>query len=441
MTLTTIWAACGLNPDHSVYGAFEDLGSRLRSKNIALLLFTPGRLNRQFNGLFPIQVPFSVADFSTALVLPTSDETTLRELLSIEQAWARGGMIDADAVQRGMGVWDSVAELTRPCAILSWHTTPPLSHLHRRIADRRRAAWWSLEMGPLPETLDLSFGQVSRSNLATVLSMRRSESSDKEIDERIAELQSYYLQLVERHYPESNLPLSEERTRKLLSTSGSKILFIGSNDIACGAALSPPRAAIGTGERCSPFVASSQDALDLLAYSVASVVPGATIWVRPHPGETLSIDAVSKLGIKAELTVSEDLTWLIRHADVAACIASNAQLQLALWGKPQISFADGYLTGRGVAYDVRSTQDLTRGLAQALSAGGWTSRDRRGKELIALLFDRHLVGIKDETPTRLRIADLADLLVGFRDFAEPITTDADSLARDVTSLLDGSRGI
>jgi hypothetical protein len=44
----------------------------------------------------------------------------------------------------------------------------------------------------------------------------------------------------------------------------------------------------------------------------------------------------------------------------------------------------------------------------------------------------------DSTPTRLRISDLADLLAGFRDFAEPIDRDSASLADEINALVRAS---
>jgi hypothetical protein len=375
----------------------------------------------------------SIAALPGASKGTNDDAPTMRQLKAIEHAW--GFPADLQAIASGMDVWDAVADLTQPCAILSWHTTPPISHLHRRIADRRRTPWWSLELGPLPQTLDLSFGQVFRSNLTSSMTMRRGDYQDADLEARIAGIRSYYGNLAERHYPGSNQPLLSERIDALVGPSGPKILFIGSFDPACGVALSPPHAPSGAGERCSPYVGSSQDALDRLAMALMAAAPDATIWVRPHPGHTLSLNTIAALGLKAELTAAEDLVWLMRQADVSACMASNAQLQLALWGRPQISFASGYLAGRDVAYDVRSDEELRQGLVDALAGVDWASRERRGKEAIALLFDRQLVGMKNETPTHLRISDFADLIAGFKGFSPSIQRDGAALVAEVQELL------
>lgn len=429
----TVWAYCGLDQEYPVYGAFDELGECLRKKDITLMVFTRASVESERGGFLPIQAPLSIAALPGASKGTNDDAPTMRELKAIEHAW--GFPADLQAIANGMDVWDAVADLTQPCAILSWHTTPPISHLHRRIADRRRTPWWSLELGPLPQTLDLSFGQVFRSNLTSSITMRRGDYRDDDLEARITGIRSYYGELAERHYPENNRLLPSERMAALVGPPGPKILFIGSFDPACGVALSPPHAAPGAGERCSPYVGSSQDALDRLAAALAAVAPGATIWVRPHPGHTLSLDAMSALGLKAELTAVEDLVWLMRQADVSACMASNAQLQLALWGKPQISFASGYLASRDVAYDVRSDEELRQGLIDALAGVDWASRERRGKEAIALLFDRQLVGMKNETPTHLRISDFADLIAGCKGFSPPIQHDGAALVTAVQELL------
>jgi hypothetical protein len=432
---TTIWATCGLAHRHPIYSAFDALGKQLRRSGIELFLFTQATLEN-CDGVSAVVVPLSVSALLSGPNHAVTDQLTLQELTAIERAWGFGG--EASLVARGMNVWDAIAELTQPCAILSWHTTSPLSHVQRRIADRRRTPWWSLELGPLPQTLDLSFGQVFRANLAASITMRRADYTDEALAVRVAEIRAYYTQLAERHYPEHNLPVAADRASLLLRPRRPKVLYIGSSDAGCGAALSPPHASAGAGERCSPFVSSSQGALDHLGRALAAVAPGATLWVRPHPGHALSLEALASLNIQVEVTATEDLTWLMQHADLSACVASNAQLQLTLWGKPQISFASGYLTGRGVAYEARSAEELERCLKEALSGKDWDARKRRGEEAIALLFDRQLVGNRDETPTRLKLGDLADLLSSFRDFAPAIARDDREMRKAVQDLIDGA---
>lgn len=432
-----VWSTCWLWVDDPIYDAFDTLGRELASVDHTLVVFTRAPMRTPRPGFVAIPIAFfpppETADAGETS--PTScsfdDPATIDEVARLVSLWEADKSIAADrcssraAVERWCGDWQAAFDAMQPSAVLSWGTTAPLGHLHRRLAGRRHVAWWALERGPFPETLDMSPGQSAMVGLSTQLALLRTERSVASVDERFEAIRSYYSGTTARHYAGTDVPTAD-REAALLGGPGKKVLFVGSYDVGSGLAMAAPAAKDGrrSGERTATLVDSSRQAAVAACEASAALAEQGTpitVWLRPHPASPFTLNDAETRGLTTIDVAADDLAWLFAQADVVVGLQSSTHTWGLLWETPQIMLALGPLAGRGAVVEAFSPEALVSALGSALQVAPNSTLQvaqrqaaiRAGREAVVLAFDRHLVGWGQQTPTELTVADMALVISRF----------------------------
>ena len=114
-----------------------------------------------------------------------------------------------------------------------------------------------------------------------------------------------------------------------------------------------------------------------------------------------------------------DSRWLISHADACVTLATGLQFQCLMLDCPLITLGNDFLMGRNIAFETHMEAELAPNLKRALARDGWQDRLQHGRALIASMFEHELFGIDDQTPTKLKLGDMALLFSRYANYQPP----------------------
>ncbi|WP_155913903.1 hypothetical protein [Asticcacaulis sp. AC466] len=431
---------CYLEQHDEIYKIFSEIGIQLLEDGIELIVVGNWTEPPDYPGFHAVVLPFLLSEqgrdyynFYAASKLPMSIDADA-EFAAIDQQWGPSaqGLEFNYFLQRAVAFWQTIFEILSPVAVLPWGVTAPVSRVMLRMAQIRQIPAYIIERGYLEDTVMLSAsGQtaLSPSTYAPDLVLKAKDLAYPKKDwERI---KTYYSIKESDRYQQNNILISEDRLHQFANLNGPVFLYIGSNDRGSG--LSFHHHALG--EKNSPAFESSKEALEEVCVCLKRVYPDCTLIYKPHPATKFEIEADDLTIINAS---DVKLTQLIDYADVVINLSSGSQFHTILQEKPLVTLANSFLTGRSVAYEVHTLDDIETQLSLAVTRTGLEERLARGRALMVQLYDRYLYGTKPTTPTRLFTSDITEVIKRYKNYVPKKDQKFVNNIDEFRAFLDGS---
>ncbi|MDQ0456062.1 hypothetical protein [Rhizobium paknamense] len=423
-----IWWCCFLECGDKIYESISEIGLIIKKYGHQLVVIgSPGDYTR-YAGFEHIAVSVSLVAQGQELVeIPGASSlpmtlTSLPELLETESFWtgAKPTFETEFNILKAARFWEKSFEIMQPSVIIVWGSTAPFSRLLLRIANLTQTPSYVAERGLTENTLMLNLlGQCIVSNIGTKLSFIQSKVSEKEVAKEWEIIKNYYKNTKERNYKKSQANLGAALIAEKASGGGPKVLFLGAFDLGSGLAFRDK----ALGGRFARAHLSSQEAAQAVASALSSNHPGAMLINKAHPASPYDLandhENINILNVK-----DADFRELIEASDVIVTPISTTQVYGFIYEKPVVTLSNSFFTGRNITYDVTEDYSLGTALNDAINHVDWEKKFRRARSLIVNLFRDEFVGLTDDVPCRLKVADLARHLALFKEYRPYQSEDA-----------------
>src|SRR5690606_20932374 len=139
------------------------------------------------------------------------------------------------------------------------------------------------------------------------------------------------------------------------------------------------------------------------------VAPEALVLFKPHPADKTNyiLDGPCSVVTCDEQNINE----LICLSDVCVSLSTTSLARCIVEDKPILLLGLSEISMKGVAYEVHNESEIGAAIQAAIYRVDFEERKRKGHAFLRTLFNEYLVGVTDEVPTRLGVADLARYVV------------------------------
>ncbi|MBL9137235.1 MAG: methyltransferase domain-containing protein [Verrucomicrobiales bacterium] len=387
-----------------------------------------------------ITVPLWLHGFGQAYKVPTSpitlEQPLAQALASRDRSWSKQENRDLAEFYSGLAVCQHVLRTLlkelQPAAVMVWGSSLPQSVVLQHLAIQHGIPCWVLERGLLPRTLmvemagnggctelNWSFSALQGQRFANTThrftaAQQALRNADASIDSR-----------TEGSTPES--------VRRKLNPDGRRIIAaLLQHDLASGLI---PTSYLGS-KIHAPGIGSSTDLIRELARILAQE-PDCRLIVKPHPMDTTDYTRWDNGRIRIARDVQ--VGALMEAADVVVCMTSTTQFEAVLREKPVVLLARSALSGKGIAYETKSSADLLPAVRLALLRDRFEDRMSRGRRFLDFVLSQFLIHLDSNASQGPSLQDLARFLADNALPIEPNVSLSDRLlaARDLFTLWEG----
>jgi hypothetical protein len=405
--------SCFLGGDDSLYDLFSDIGTALRSSNMELVIVGAWGVVPSRSGFQTLNLPFSLVDqgrrfqhFYGRDGLPMSMDG-FEEFIGLEKDQGRSVTLsDEIDIQRSFALWQNIFHILSPVVVVAWGTTTPISRIMLRFAQLRSLPAYVLERGYLDDTLLFNAaGQnaLSITNMATDLIIRL---DDCRYEEKWTQISEFYKNKVSGRYSEYNKPIDKEFENFLLSRKVPIIFYIGSHDNGAGIFFGKTY-----NKNKSNWIDSSRAAfLEVVKY-VKNKKLDCILLYKPHLGAPFDVidDEIEIINVSGF-----DVSSIIKLSDVVINLSSGTQFLTFIYEKPLVTMGNSFLSGYNAAYESFDFDTLCNQIDISLNRFEYKEKLSTGRILTAALFDKYLVGLKEDVPTTLKLSAIIQTLLRFR---------------------------
>ncbi|MVA60625.1 hypothetical protein [Agrobacterium vitis] len=414
-----IWWCCFLESGDRIYDSISEIGILLKNSGQQLVVLgQPGDYTR-YVGFEHIAVSVSLVaqglelnDIPGTSSLPMT-LTSLPELLETESFWsgAKPTFQTELCILKAARFWEKSFEIMQPSLIIAWGSSAPFSRLLLRIANLTQTPSYVAERGLTENTLMFNLlGQCIVSNIGTKLSYIKSKVKINEVKKEWAVIRDYYKNIAERQYKNS-VNVNVGNIVDKISKRGPVVLFLGAFDLGSGLAFNDK----SLGGRFARAHKSSQEAAQAVADALSISYPGATLINKSHPASPYEVISTSP-DIYVINVHDADFRELIELSDVIVTPISTTQIYGFIYNKPVITLSNSFFSGRDITYDVTDEYSLENAINDAIEHIDWQNKFERAKTLIVNLFRDEFIGLTDDVPCRLQVADLARHFTLFKSY-------------------------
>lgn len=356
----------------------------------------------------PADLPANLAPATEAEL----DDATAKSLLRSECLFLKVEMPEGVQLQKELhrvrmvhACWRAALIRHKVKTFLIWGNTAPKSRLFIHLCQQLRIEYQIIERGHFPGTLSIDpMGQFGTSVHPRLVGHSSEVALHGDLESRFDEIRAWYASQQDNTAYAS---FQKRGTRDLAIMAQARaqgrpvILVIGGNDQGGGVVQPDPDPL-----RVNWF-GSSDDAFTLIRALVSSKFPDALLVLRPHPSQQAQS---AEFVLVARETAMDDL---IEGADICITIATTASAVCLLKDKPLLTLGLSELNGRGVGVSITDETHLLAALRRHIWAGfAGAYPDQANRRFVVELFDKHLVGVDDNVPTRHQVGHLAALLAG-----------------------------
>ncbi|WP_197434064.1 hypothetical protein, partial [Agrobacterium vitis] len=414
-----IWWCCFLESGDRIYESISEIGILLKKSGQQLIVLgQPGDYTK-YIGFEHIAVSVSLVaqglelnDIPGTSSLPMT-LTSLPELLETESFWsgAKPTFQTELCILKAARFWEKSFEIMQPSLIIAWGSSAPFSRLLLRISNLTQTPSYVAERGLTENTLMFNLlGQCIVSNIGTKISYIKSKVTISDVKKEWIIIRDYYKNIAERQYKNS----SNVNVRNILnkiSRRGPVVLFLGAFDLGSGLAFSNK----SLGGRFARAHKSSQEAAQAVADALSISHPGATLINKSHPASPYEVISTSS-DIYVINVHDADFRELIELSDIIVTPISTTQIYGFIYNKPVITLSNSFFSGRDITYDVTDEYSLENAINDAIEHVDWQNKFERAKSLIVDLFRDEFIGLTDDVPCRLQIADLVRHFTLFKSY-------------------------
>jgi SAM-dependent methyltransferase len=391
-----------------------------------------------------ITVPLWLHGYGQAYKVPSSpitlEQPLAQALASRDRSWSKQENHDLAEFYSGLAVCQHVLRTLlkelQPAAVMVWGSSLPQSVVLHQLATQHGIPCWVLERGLLPGTLMFEMagnGGCTELNwsFTTHQALRAAHTTH-----RFAAAQEALRRADDAPIPASG-PRAEgatpEAIRQKLNPDGRRIIAaLLQHDLASGLI---PNSFLGSKVH-APGIGSSTDLIRELARVLAQE-PDCRVIVKPHPMDQTDYTRWDNGRIRIARDVQ--VGALMEAADVVVCMTSTTQFEAVLREKPVVLLARSALSGKGIAYETRSSADLLPSVRLALLRDRFEERSARGRRFLDFILGQFLIHLDSSSVQGPSLQDLARFLAENALPIEPNLGLPDRLlaVRDLFGLWEG----
>jgi GT2 family glycosyltransferase len=329
----------------------------------------------------------------------------LEMLRSIDMLWTKRNQ-DIKVIASVYMYWKEYILNHKVKHMLIWGNTAPMSQLFIMLCTELDVEYSIIERGHFSGTLLVdSVGQFAFGNKQKQLEVQNVELlSERYKKYRMQEIITWINQDVASQYAEKNqketVELTLIRDKKKIKKV---VLFLGANDLGSG------MKDVSMTSRSNTWFNSTQDALDSLVKVLPNKFDDVILVIKPHPSAALIVS--EELSQDDYIMASNtSIVELIKSADVCVTSASTVLAYCVALGKPTMQFGLTDSTHSKEIYDIWHPSVIASYLRDALGEQFHIEKNEGYSDYVLNLFDKHLIKVNDDVPTKLSVENLSDHL-------------------------------